>query len=422
MTPTRSRNPGLDTLRAAAIALVFMSHYAGFVSGWPIFGWLSEIGWVGVDLFFVLSGYLIANQLFAGIARGRVLSPARFYARRALRTLPVFWVVLAAYVLFPTALGGHAPPPPWRFLTFTQNIGLQAGTAFSHAWSLCVEEQFYLVLPVVLVVGVFLSRGRDAARVRRDTGAPAAATPTRAPRGLGRVHGWCLMAALLALGVGARIVLWRRYGGADDEQDYMSWIYYSTLCRFDEFLPGVAIAMVKNFHRPAWDRLMGQGGALFALGAAATLAMLTLADVAYFADGGGYRFFMTAFGYSLLALSFALLVAAALSRARTPLAWRVPGAASVALWSYSIYLSHKPLAMWLAQRLKPFDPPETVRATIIVLACVALGALLHRFVEAPFMALRDRLVPANFADGDGDRTPHRDASPSAGFAADAVSP
>ena len=100
----------------------------------------------------------------------------------------------------------------------------------------------------------------------------------------------------------------------------------------------------------------------------------------------------------------------------------MPGAASVALWSYSIYLSHKPLAMWLAHRLKPFDPPETVRATIIVLACVALGALLHRFVEAPFMALRDRLVPANFADGDGDRTPRRDASPSAGIAADAVSP
>ena len=61
---------GLDTLRAAAILLVFAYHYQVFVSGAPTFGWLSRIGWAGVDLFFVLSGYLIANQLMGGIARG----------------------------------------------------------------------------------------------------------------------------------------------------------------------------------------------------------------------------------------------------------------------------------------------------------------------------------------------------------------
>ena len=113
MTAPRSRNPGLDTLRACAIALVFVYHYKIFVSSAPSFGWVSDVGWVGVDLFFVLSGYLIANQLFAGIARGERLSLPRFYARRALRTLPVFWLVLAAFALFPAALGGRAPPP-WR--------------------------------------------------------------------------------------------------------------------------------------------------------------------------------------------------------------------------------------------------------------------------------------------------------------------
>ena len=124
MTDPRSRNPGLDTLRAAAIALVFAYHYMVFVSGRATFGFASRIGWTGVDLFFVLSGYLIANQLLGGMARGDVPSLPRFYARRALRTLPVFWLVLAAYVLFPATLGGRTPPPLWRFLTFTQNIGL----------------------------------------------------------------------------------------------------------------------------------------------------------------------------------------------------------------------------------------------------------------------------------------------------------
>src|SRR6201996_8441450 len=111
-----SRSNGLDTLRAAAIALVLMYHYQNFVSGEPTFGWGSVIGWAGVDLFFVLSGYLIANQLFAGVARGRSLSLPRFYARRAFRTLPVFWAVLGAFALFPAAMGGKPPPPWWRFL------------------------------------------------------------------------------------------------------------------------------------------------------------------------------------------------------------------------------------------------------------------------------------------------------------------
>ena len=69
MTSPKSRNPGLDTLRACAIALVFMYHYGLFVDGPNPFGAVAWIGWTGVDLFFVLSGYLISNQLFAGWAR-----------------------------------------------------------------------------------------------------------------------------------------------------------------------------------------------------------------------------------------------------------------------------------------------------------------------------------------------------------------
>src|SRR5580700_6850619 len=123
MIPSK-RSRGLDTLRACAILGVFFTHYPGF-------GWLSSTGWVGVDLFFVLSGYLIGNQIFAGLARGQQLNSMAFYARRALRTWPAFWFVLAAFFLFPSWMGGTSPPALWRFLTFTQNIGLHTGTAFS---------------------------------------------------------------------------------------------------------------------------------------------------------------------------------------------------------------------------------------------------------------------------------------------------
>ena len=100
-----TRNGGLDTLRALAIVLVFMNHYMLFVSQRATFGWLGEIGWAGMDLFFALSGYLIGNQILSALRRQQSgperFSLWRFYARRFLRTLPNFYVVLALYACWP---------------------------------------------------------------------------------------------------------------------------------------------------------------------------------------------------------------------------------------------------------------------------------------------------------------------------------
>ena len=137
MIPTYSkpaRLAGLDTLRALAIVLVLMSHYNGFVSQAPTFGVIGSIGWAGVDLFFVLSGYLIGNQLLAPAARGESLDLKTFFARRLLRTLPNYYAVLAVYLLLPDSpIAGKSMAPAWRFLTFTQNFGLNYGETFTHS-------------------------------------------------------------------------------------------------------------------------------------------------------------------------------------------------------------------------------------------------------------------------------------------------
>jgi peptidoglycan/LPS O-acetylase OafA/YrhL len=361
------RANGLDTLRAMAITLVFMYHYMVFVSHEPTFGVASVVGWVGVDLFFVLSGYLIANQILAGLAHGRRLSPRLFYLRRALRTLPAFWFVLALYFLFPAVMGGQHPPPLWRFLTFTQNFGLQAGTAFSHAWSLCMEEQFYLVLPVLVVAG---ARGRNFA-----------------------VRAWGLLAALLFVGIVSRTVLWYRYG----EYGYQQYIYYSPLCRFEEFLPGVALALLKNFHRPLWARITECGQCTLGLGALATGGVLYAIYHGHFTSDPAYRTFIVCLGFPLVAIAFAVLVLAALS----PVSWlyrfRVPGAYHVALWSYSIYLSHKAIAFMVDTQVARWVLPAGVRPLFIGCACVTAGWLMFRLIEAPFMALRDRAFPSIFS-------------------------
>jgi peptidoglycan/LPS O-acetylase OafA/YrhL len=366
---TSGRANGLDTLRATAITLVFMTHYQSFVSREPTFGWASVVGWVGVDLFFVLSGYLIANQIFAGIVRDQPFSLKSFYARRALRTVPVFWFVLAAYFLCPTFMGGNTPPPLWRFVTFTQNIGLHPGTAFSHAWSLCIEEQFYVFLPFVIVLGL------------------------RA--GFNRSQGWALLSGLILFGLATRSILWLTYGG--ENSGYYPHIYYATACRFDEFLPGVAVAMIRNFHRPVWDRITRHGQRVLAVGSITTAVLLYLVYRFYELDGYGYTFFLTAAGYSLLAMSFAVLVVAALSPGSWLARVRIPGAYHIALWSYSLYLSHKAIMMILQRHLGSAGLPPGVLPALIAIVSIAIGALLYKFIETPFMNLRSRWFPTNFA-------------------------
>ena len=146
-----TRLPGLDLLRAIAIVWVMLFH-SWIVGGLgPSFEWLARFGWIGVDIFFVLSGFLIGTQVLRPLQRGEGLSLRAFYRRRAYRIVPAFAVVLALYVFFPALREAPGMQPWWQFATFTVNVLIDYvhHSAFSHAWSLCVEEHFYLVFPLL---------------------------------------------------------------------------------------------------------------------------------------------------------------------------------------------------------------------------------------------------------------------------------
>ena len=364
MNRSTARVHGLDTLRALAIMLVFANHYMTFVAHEATFGWFSEMGWAGVDLFFALSGYLIGNQIFKGLRHGD-LSLAQFYARRLLRTLPAFYVVLAMYAFWPAWAGSSPPAPWWKYLTFTLNFDLKPGTLFSHAWSLCVEEQFYLLLPAAALAVAALRR--------------------HPPRAL--ALGWALLALAVAGGMVLRAHWWQPSMdlGERGSQRYYMLLYYSTLARFDELLAGVALAMLRNFHHRLWQGLTAHGNWLLAAGAGVT----ALAFVLFLRDHFGFA--MSVFGYPLLGMGFALLLLAALSPGSLLARWRIPGLGPIALWSYSIYLTHKQLCILLAER---FAPDAPLHIALMVAASVLAGWLLYVLVEAPFMRLRDRLLPS----------------------------
>lgn len=357
---TRSaRAVGPDLLRAVAVLMVMLWHLAKparvgvLADAWP---W----GWLGVDVFFVLSGYLIGGQLMARLAQGRRIDFADFYLRRAFRILPAFLVVLALYLLIPTMREGKAMLPAWRFLTFSMNWNLDAkatGT-FSSAWSLCVEEYFYLLAPLTLLV----------LRGRAKWAGPALA-------GVVLVGGMALRAGL--------------YSAVSDLpwNLYMAKLYYPTWVRLDGLLLGVLLAAGRTFRPrtmarwlPAWTALIC---GLFALAGA-------LIVVGY--EGPYMGFAGSVFGYPLFSLACALLLSASLDAepwlARLPL----PGVGMLATLSYSLYLVHKPVytldKAWLGAGALTGFPALALYACTVLAAALAL----HFAVERPFLKLRDRLL------------------------------
>ncbi|MBN8923379.1 MAG: acyltransferase [Rhodanobacter sp. 68-29] len=351
------RLPGLDLLRAIAIVWVMLFHswMVGGVGG-P-FQPIADCGWMGVDLFFVLSGYLIGRQLLEPLGRGEPLRFGAFYLRRAFRILPAFLAVLAIYVLFPAWREAPGLQPAWQFLTFTLNllIDYRHNQAFSHAWSLCVEEHFYLLFPLL---AWWLAR-----------------RPSRTAVVVG------------AAGVVAAGLLLRGYASLHG-RDWLESIYYPTWTRLDGLLAGVLLATIQTW-QPAWWAAMQRRANLLAG------AGLLLAAAAIWLFRDKTAFAASVFGFPLLSLGLALLVAAGAGSAGWPGRWRVPGAGWIAAASYSLYLSHKLAMHAVHELLQRWPVPHGLAAfAAYALAIAAAGALLHYAVERPFLRLRARLARA----------------------------
>jgi len=360
-----SRLPGLDLLRAIAIVWVMLFH-SYIIDGWGHYGGVETYGWMGVDLFFVLSGYLIGSQVLKPLANGEPLSFADFYLRRAFRVLPVFFVMLALYFLWPACRESPGIQPLWQFLSFTLNvlIDYEHNKAFSHVWSLCVEEHFYLLFPWL---AWWLTRRPSATKF----------------------IGVCI--AIVVGGMAIRGYVWLHelapVKGLDDDSfnlRYLEDIYYPTWSRLDGLLVGVVLATTKAYRPVLWAQLQDKANALMFFG----LIIVGIA-IGLFRDRAGLL--PTVVGYPLLSLSMGLLVLAGAGTRSWLGKWRVPGAGWIALTSYSLYLSHKVVlhgveVMFGAQ----VDGHGVLTFAIYASAVLCVGTLLYYVVERPFLRLRER--------------------------------
>jgi peptidoglycan/LPS O-acetylase OafA/YrhL len=341
------RNQSLDVLRCVAILLVLGFHL-------PYYHVWATAGWIGVDLFFVLSGFLISGLLFREFQSTGAIDFRRFVLRRAMKIWPPFYVLLAttATILFFT----QRPFPIGGVLAnafFVQNYFFWPSkwhlAWMGHSWSLGVEEHFYLLLPILLI-GLMALR-------KRSTD-PFKSIP----------HLFILIAALC---LAFRCLL---------QPPGVYRIVAPSHMRMDSLFAGVTLGYLYYFRPRCFATLTGHYGLVITFLCCLPAAFLSSWDRR-----------MQTIGLTGLFVGFSFLVAWAVDRKpRSRLGATVMNcSAQIGQYSYSIYLWHWTLAIAFLQ----VKTTAAVFWSYIALS-LAVGILASKAIEMPILALRNRVLPA----------------------------
>ena len=356
-------------LRCAAVLLVLFRHLDALPASdsallrVPL-KLLFEAGWMGVDLFFVLSGFLVAGLLFREVQEHGQIHIKRFLIRRGLKIYPGFYVLIGATVGVAILQGWNLP---WKRILsevfFVQNYhqGL-----WNQTWSLAVEEHFYLLLPLLLLVLL---------RWNRHKTDPLSAIP----------YVYAVMAAGLLL-----LRLMTAWRASFQFVDVGTWCYRHltpTHLRMDSLMLGVLLSYLHQFHGEslaAWVKHRRAPLCVAALCAFAMTMRWPLMSTPW----------MYIVGYSIVAAgSGALLLVCVESRFKQ--GWLVRSSAYVGSHSYSIYLWHGAVGMLaemiLRQRL---HLPLWVHHAACLAGSITVGIVMANLVEIPVLRLRDRLFPS----------------------------
>lgn len=347
----------LDAVRGWAILLVLVFHfYRQYFS-------LFNIGWTGVDLFFVLSGFLITGILYD--AKQQPGYFRNFYIKRVLRIFPIYFLVLSIlFYLVPLISTTATPDLPYYlnhqawFWTYLQNWlysikGYPNDRIFMFTWSLCIEEQFYLFWPLI----IYKASAKNIVRIAVF---------------------FIIMANVLRL---------LHFNGIDE-----NYIYVNTFSRIDALSVGALIAILVRTNKALLEKL-------------ATPVLIV--SLLFLLLNIGYQkslYFMNLYySFSFIAfISGTLLVWSLASNMPHTLKFMVNNKALFFLgkYSYGIYLYHVPLYLlvtpWLISQLQNYmvinTPVILVLRTVVMLFSIAVAVLSFKYIETPFLNLKKKLV------------------------------
>lgn len=342
----KGRNNALDVVRMCAILPVLADHYTTFAvkDVPPIFYVLGDFG---VTIFFALSGFLIGGIILRDFENGFSWNVARnFYARRWMRTLPLYFTffVAAMFVTF----WGFTLDHNWSakclaYLVFLQNLAWPMPNWFQESWSLAVEEWFYLLFPALF-----------------------AALPGIRPRTRILLIALALIVVPLAL----------RFIAYDPTSDFDLHVRRVVVLRLDAIAYGIlAVWAVRAFDLRKWADTIGAIGF-----AGAVLAALFMLGQIYPGD-----FFARTLTYSLASASFAAIVLWASMQSWPP----VKLVGWISTRSYALYLCNSAVFK-LMVHYGIFARSASVSAYVFVIGCVVIAEAAHQCIEKPFMRRRPR--------------------------------
>lgn len=362
----------LDVLRAIAILLVLGRHPVADPASAGSLAFLASLwqrfGWTGVDLFFVLSGFLIGGLLFSELRQTSSLRIGRFLLRRGFKIWPGY-VVLVIFMVFAAPMF-HADG---RAYTFGERIWALAphflhqqnyfGNVLLHTWSLAIEEHFYLILPFILLALARWSKTDDS---RLFAGVATLAVVVVAT---------CTALRFAYIPVGA-LEVW----------DRLKW----THLRVDSLFFGVLLAAIYHLRPNVFAKLQRWRIVLLVVGLAliSPMAFLVLENSS----------FVWTLGFSFLYLGYGCVLVAALSF-ETGKSLGVRTLTFVGISSYSIYLWHWHLSYAIKGIAKDWllSTPSLrwlLLTSLYVVVAVMFGYLMARVIEIPMLKIRDRLFPS----------------------------
>jgi peptidoglycan/LPS O-acetylase OafA/YrhL len=348
--PAAKREIELDFIRGVAILLVLSFHYHSYnlLISSPFLDRVQSFGWTGVDIFFVLSGFLVGGLMLKEWKTTGKIDSLRFLKRRAFKIWPGYYLFLL------TAAAFQVRPLKSFFWQNLVNIQNYVPSSLAHTWSLAVEEQFYLSLAAIIALFVFM-----------------------------RWNPFTLLAACIAIALSvealrAALILSHRQ------------FYFYTHTRIDALLMGVVLAILRHFSPERFQMLQRQRILLCLVIGAALVALYLDVDAIPAPHRMTAPFLITIVDYA----SAALLLLLYQPGGKHWMPYRA--IARIGVFSYGIYL-------WHVSVERPVNfivnhiPPASVAITSTFLPyilSIGLGIVATKAIELPFLRLRERLVPA----------------------------
>jgi peptidoglycan/LPS O-acetylase OafA/YrhL len=354
---------GLDILRAAAIIFVVLLHGCYLMPG-NVATAVELFLLDGVSIFFVLSGFLIGGILLRALARDGVSFKTllHFWMRRWLRTLPAYYFVLALLILLPAAYTRYTGwAEVWHYFLFIQNFATPHPRFFMEAWSLSIEEWFYLLVPALIFFLV------------------AIRLPVRAAIILSSI-------IIIAGSTAYRFYLYT-HTAAITGREWELLFRKEVLSRLDSIMIGVIGAYLFHYHRSLWSRYKLH---FLILGILTLLSM----KIAIELKSSDTKFFLCIFYFTANACG-TLFLLPFLSEIKTGSGRLFSIITFISIISYSMYLLHFSFIQGYALRQIDFYtysfPFLVLRYSLYWIFTIIGAAILYNCIEQPFMKLRSKI-------------------------------